>query len=66
MHYDTMYSCNEAGVDGGVCDGFVVVHHLTHNQDVDFFFSSEIFPNRVRGKATALATSANWAFNFVS
>lgn len=27
-------------------------------------YPSEIFPNRVRGRAVALATSANWAFNF--
>ncbi|KAI5239556.1 putative MFS glucose transporter [Aureobasidium subglaciale] len=32
---------------------------------VSWIYPSEIFPNRVRGKATALATSANWAFNFV-
>ncbi|THZ49637.1 putative MFS glucose transporter [Aureobasidium pullulans] len=31
---------------------------------VSWIYPSEIFPNRVRGKATALATSANWAFNF--
>ncbi|CAC9891427.1 unnamed protein product [Aureobasidium pullulans] len=33
---------------------------------VSWIYPSEIFPNRVRGKATALATSANWAFNFLS
>ncbi|KAJ1326265.1 MFS transporter SP family sugar:H+ symporter [Microdochium nivale] len=27
-------------------------------------YPSEIYPQRVRGKAVALATSANWAFNF--
>ncbi|KAG9680355.1 general substrate transporter, partial [Aureobasidium melanogenum] len=31
---------------------------------VSWIYPSEIFPNRVRGKATALATSSNWAFNF--
>jgi len=27
-------------------------------------YPSELYPQRVRGKAVALATSANWAFNF--
>jgi hypothetical protein len=31
---------------------------------VSWTYPPELFPLRVRGKAVALATSANWAFNF--
>ncbi|KAG8631629.1 hypothetical protein KVT40_000769 [Elsinoe batatas] len=31
---------------------------------VSWTYPPELFPNRVRGKAVALATSGNWAFNF--
>jgi sugar porter (SP) family MFS transporter len=31
---------------------------------VSWIYPPELFPLRVRGKAVALATSANWAFNF--
>ncbi|KAK4992580.1 hypothetical protein LTR28_001226, partial [Elasticomyces elasticus] len=31
---------------------------------VSWIYPPELYPNRVRGKAVALATSANWAFNF--
>lgn len=31
---------------------------------VSWIYPPELYPLRVRGKATALATSANWAFNF--
>lgn len=31
---------------------------------VSWTYPSELYPLRVRGKAVALATSANWAFNF--
>lgn len=31
---------------------------------VSWIYPSELYPNRVRGKAVALATSGNWAFNF--
>jgi len=31
---------------------------------VSWTYPPELYPNRVRGKATALATSGNWAFNF--
>jgi hypothetical protein len=31
---------------------------------VSWIYPPEIYPLRVRGKAVALATSANWAFNF--
>lgn len=31
---------------------------------VSWIYPSELYPNRLRGKAVALATSANWAFNF--
>lgn len=31
---------------------------------VSWIYPSELFPLRVRGKAVALATSSNWAFNF--
>lgn len=31
---------------------------------VSWTYPPELYPNRVRGKAVALATSGNWAFNF--
>lgn len=31
---------------------------------VSWIYPAELYPNRVRGKAVALATSGNWAFNF--
>ena len=31
---------------------------------VSWIYPSELFPNRLRSKAVALATSANWAMNF--
>ncbi|EME47811.1 hypothetical protein DOTSEDRAFT_69671 [Dothistroma septosporum NZE10] len=31
---------------------------------VSWVYPAELFPNRLRGKAVALATSGNWAFNF--
>ena len=31
---------------------------------VSWIYPPELFPLRVRGKAVALATSSNWAFNF--
>ncbi|KAF2718933.1 putative MFS glucose transporter [Polychaeton citri CBS 116435] len=31
---------------------------------VSWIYPPELFPNRLRGKAVALATSGNWAFNF--
>jgi sugar porter (SP) family MFS transporter len=31
---------------------------------VSWIYPPELFPNHLRGKAVALATSANWAFNF--
>ena len=31
---------------------------------VSWIYPPELYPNRVRGKAVALATSGNWAFNF--
>ena len=31
---------------------------------VSWIYPQELFPNHLRGKAVALATSANWAFNF--
>jgi MFS family permease len=31
---------------------------------VSWIYPPELYPLRVRGKAVALATSANWAFNF--
>lgn len=31
---------------------------------VSWIYPSEIYPNRIRGKAVAFATSGNWAFNF--
>ncbi|GAM86371.1 hypothetical protein ANO11243_043850 [Dothideomycetidae sp. 11243] len=31
---------------------------------VSWTYPPELYPNRVRGKACALSTSANWAFNF--
>ncbi|SMQ47495.1 unnamed protein product [Zymoseptoria tritici ST99CH_1A5] len=31
---------------------------------VSWIYPPELFPNHLRGKATAFATSANWAFNF--
>jgi MFS family permease len=31
---------------------------------VSWIYPPELYPNQLRGKAVALATSANWAFNF--
>lgn len=31
---------------------------------VSWIYPPELFPNRIRGKAVAFATSGNWAFNF--
>jgi sugar porter (SP) family MFS transporter len=46
------------------CSYLFVASYAISWGPVSWIYPPELFPLRVRGKAVALATSANWAFNF--
>ena len=46
------------------CSYLFVASYAPSWGPVSWIYPPELFPLRVRGKAVALATSANWAFNF--
>lgn len=46
------------------CSYLFVASYAVTWGPVSWIYPSELYPLRVRGKAVALATSANWAFNF--
>ena len=46
------------------CSYLFVTSYAPSWGPVSWIYPSEVFPLRVRGKAVALATSANWVFNF--
>jgi len=46
------------------CSYLFVASYAVTWGPVSWIYPSELYPLRVRGKAVALATSSNWAFNF--
>lgn len=47
------------------CSYLFVATFATSWGPVSWTYSAEIFPNRIRAKATSLTTSANWIFNAI-
>ncbi|KAF4632831.1 hypothetical protein G7Y89_g5293 [Cudoniella acicularis] len=61
---ESMYITGPASKAVVACTYLFVASYAPTWGPVSWIYPPELYPLRVRGKAVALATSANWAFNF--